>query len=436
MAVTPNGAYVYVTNEGSDTVSVISTATNTVTATVTVGSGPNGVAVTPNGAYAYITNGGSDTVSVISTPSPSVSVLPSSWTMDVGQSTMFTAIPSGGSGAYSSYQWYVGGIAQGGQISSTFSYDPSTTGFPLITVTVTDGSGEISVQSTAPSVIVNSSLVAPTASASVGTVDQGQTSSLTSTAVATGTSPYTYQWLVKAPNAGSYSTINGATSSAYSFVTSGSTAAGAWSFELQVADSASNPATATSTAASVTVNAAPTVSIAPVGPLTLSVGQVQAFTATASGGSGSLSYQWYLDGAAVGSNSASYSYTAAGTSHSLTCKVTDSASTPVTSPASTAVSVTVNPAPTPTPTPSPTTQPTSVTSAAPTSVPNASPTPIPTRTPTSVPNASPTPTVTPTATPAASGSSSIAWIVVAIVIITVLILVFLMWYTRLRRPRT
>ena len=93
---------------------------------------------------------------------------------------------------------------------------------------------------------------------------------------------------------------------------------------------------------SVTVAASPTVSIAPVGPLTLDVGQVQMFTATASGGSGSLSYQWYLDGAAVGTNSASYSYTAAGTSHSVTCKVTDSASTPVTSPASNAVSVTVN----------------------------------------------------------------------------------------------
>ena len=63
---------------------------------------------------------------------------------------------------------------------------------------------------------------------------------------------------MKAPGAGSYSTINGATSSSYSFVTSGSTAAGAWGFELQVTDSASNPATVTSTAVSVTVNPAPT----------------------------------------------------------------------------------------------------------------------------------------------------------------------------------
>ena len=57
VAVTPNGAYAYVANDfGSGSVSVISTATNTVTATITVGNEPDGVAVTPNGEYAYVTN--------------------------------------------------------------------------------------------------------------------------------------------------------------------------------------------------------------------------------------------------------------------------------------------------------------------------------------------------------------------------------------------
>ena len=108
-------------------------------------------------------------------------------------------------------------------------------------------------------------------------------------------------------------------------------------------DSASTPVTSpASNAVTITVSASPTVSITPVGPLTLDVGLAQPFSATHSGGSGSLSYQWYLDGSAVGTNSASYSYTASGTSHSVTCKVTDSASTPVTSPASNAVSITVN----------------------------------------------------------------------------------------------
>ncbi len=47
-------------------------AQNTVTATITVGSEPRGVAVTPNGAYAYVTNEGSGTVSVISTATNTV----------------------------------------------------------------------------------------------------------------------------------------------------------------------------------------------------------------------------------------------------------------------------------------------------------------------------------------------------------------------------
>ena len=128
---------------------------------------------------------------------------------------------------------------------------------------------------------------------------------------------------------------------------------GSYSITATVTDSL-GATSAQSTAATVTVSASPTVSIAPVGPLTMDVGQVQVFTATVSGGSGVIHYQWYLDGSAVGTDSASYSYTAAGTSHSVTCKVTDSASTPVTSPASNAVSVTVNSAlvaPTVTPTP-------------------------------------------------------------------------------------
>ncbi len=42
-------------------------AVNSVAETVAVGSGPADVAVTPNGEYAYIANAGSDSVSVIST---------------------------------------------------------------------------------------------------------------------------------------------------------------------------------------------------------------------------------------------------------------------------------------------------------------------------------------------------------------------------------
>ncbi|MEU9048496.1 YncE family protein, partial [Kitasatospora sp. NPDC048343] len=72
VAITPDGLHAYVTNEGDNTVSVIDTATNTVTATVVVGTGPFDVAVTPDGLHAYVTNEGDNTVSVIDTATNTV----------------------------------------------------------------------------------------------------------------------------------------------------------------------------------------------------------------------------------------------------------------------------------------------------------------------------------------------------------------------------
>jgi YVTN family beta-propeller protein len=65
-AVTPDGTQVYVTNSShsSNSVSVIDTATNTVGATISVGSNPIGVAVTPDGTKVYVANADT-TVSVI-----------------------------------------------------------------------------------------------------------------------------------------------------------------------------------------------------------------------------------------------------------------------------------------------------------------------------------------------------------------------------------
>jgi YVTN family beta-propeller protein len=63
IAITPNGAYAYVTNANGNSVSVIDTSTNIVTATITLPvSTPYGIAITPNGAHAYVTNALSDTV--------------------------------------------------------------------------------------------------------------------------------------------------------------------------------------------------------------------------------------------------------------------------------------------------------------------------------------------------------------------------------------
>ena len=72
VAITPDGTAVYVTNFSGNSVSVISTATNTVIATIPVGTGPNRPAVTPDGSKVYVPNGTSGTVSVISTATNTV----------------------------------------------------------------------------------------------------------------------------------------------------------------------------------------------------------------------------------------------------------------------------------------------------------------------------------------------------------------------------
>src|SRR5688500_4918850 len=62
LASSSGGGFAYVTSQGTNTVSVIATATNTVIATVLVGSTPVGVAITPDGSFAYVTNANSNTV--------------------------------------------------------------------------------------------------------------------------------------------------------------------------------------------------------------------------------------------------------------------------------------------------------------------------------------------------------------------------------------
>ena len=72
VAVTPDGAYIYVTHRFLPSVSVISTATHALVATVTVGNSPYGVVIAPNGDYAYVASSDSSTVSVIDTASNTV----------------------------------------------------------------------------------------------------------------------------------------------------------------------------------------------------------------------------------------------------------------------------------------------------------------------------------------------------------------------------
>jgi YVTN family beta-propeller protein len=95
VAITPDGSRAYVANQFDGTVSVIDTATNTVTATIPVGDYPFGVAVSPNGSRVYVTNADSDTVSVIDAATNTVTA-----TIPVGNRPLDVAITADGTRAY------------------------------------------------------------------------------------------------------------------------------------------------------------------------------------------------------------------------------------------------------------------------------------------------------------------------------------------------
>lgn len=65
LAVTPDGAKIYVSNYLGNSVSVIDASTNLVTTTVAVGLGPAGLAISPDNSRVYVVNKMSNIVSVI-----------------------------------------------------------------------------------------------------------------------------------------------------------------------------------------------------------------------------------------------------------------------------------------------------------------------------------------------------------------------------------
>jgi hypothetical protein len=349
------------------------------------------------------TSAQSSAVTVTVNASPTVSIAPvGPLTLDVGQVQAFTATHSGGSGVIH-YQWYLDGSAVGTD-SSGYSYTAGGTSHS-VTCTVTDSaSTPVTSASNAVSVTVNSALGAPTVSASAGTIDQGQTTSLASSSVTTGTSPYMYQWLEWAPG-GSYAAV-GSDSASFSFVTSGATATGRWSFILQVTDNAG--AAVNSAAVSVTVN--PTISasagaggsISPTGNVGVNYGDSQTFTITANTGYYIVDVK--VNGSSVGAVS-SYTFTNVQTAYTISATF----------------------AQTPTPSPSPTATPT------PTSSPASTPTPLPTATPT--PTTSPSPTPTPTTSPNHTQSQSlpieaIYGIMAAVVIVVIAAIVLVLMRSR------
>jgi len=96
VAVTPDGAKVYVSNYLGNSVSVIDAGTNVVTTTVAVGLAPAGIAISPDATQVYVVNQGSNYVNVINVALDSLAGSP----LSVGNGPESIAISPDGQRAY------------------------------------------------------------------------------------------------------------------------------------------------------------------------------------------------------------------------------------------------------------------------------------------------------------------------------------------------
>jgi YVTN family beta-propeller protein len=244
-----------------NTVSVINTTTNSVVGTITVGQSPVSVAYDPANEEMYVTNSGSDSVSVIS--SPSVSVSPSTYSIDAGQTIILTATPQSGSGSYPSYSWYSKTpgsstlSAVGGVTAQTYSFVTSTNsvlGTYYFEATVTDSNGATSLLSSEASVTV---LADPTVSISPSgsvTYTVGQTASqLTASVTYTGQNTVPIEWYSNVVDSSSGGTDTGYSGTVY---TPPTTTAGTVYYYATVRDSGVSGYSSTSNVVELTVRSA------------------------------------------------------------------------------------------------------------------------------------------------------------------------------------
>ena len=230
----------------------------------------------------------SSSVVVTVNNNPSVSISSSQNPTDVGNAVTFAASESGGTGTIS-YAWTVNGASEGS--GSTLDYSFSSPGTYYVNVTVTDGDGHTASYSYTETVYSDPAV---SISSSQNPTDVGNAVTFTASPSG-GSGTYTYQWYEGS------SVISGATSSTYGTSFSSS---GTYSFYVVVKDSVGN--SVQSSTLDETVNADPAVSISSSQNPT-DVGNTVTFTASGSGGTGSYSYQWYLNGAAVsGATSSTY----------------------------------------------------------------------------------------------------------------------------------
>ena len=296
---------IYQWKKNGSAISGATAASYTTPATTTSDSGSSFTVVVSNSAGSVTSNAATLTVNP-ATVAPTITSQPVSQGVIVGQTATFTVVATGT--APLSYQWKKNGTNIAGATSSSYT-TPATTNADngsQFTVVVSNAAGNAT--SNTATLTVTASAVAPsiTTQPANQTVTAGQTA--TFSVVATGTAPLSYQWKKNG------TAISGATAASYTTPATTSSDSGS-SFTVVVSNSAGS---ATSNAATLTVNAAtvaPTITTQPASQ-TVAAGQTATFSVVATG-TAPLSYQWKKNGTAIsGATGASYTTPATTTSDS------------------------------------------------------------------------------------------------------------------------
>ena len=211
---------------------------------------------------------------------PAITSQPANATVAQGNTTSFTVTASGT--APLNFQWLKNGANISGATSNILTLSAVTTNDAAsYSVIVTNSVGVIASSSATLTVLVSPTIIASPANA---TVTQGNSAAFTVTA--SGTAPLTYQWLKNGVN------ISGATSATLTFASAATTDAA--NYSVTVANAAGS---ATSAAAALTVQTAPSIVTQPASQFG-ALGSTITLSVSASG-TGPLNYQWFQSGVAL-----------------------------------------------------------------------------------------------------------------------------------------
>ena len=222
--------------------------------------------------------GQSNIATITVNPLPTISILPTSQTIDAGQSVAFSNTTTQGTPGYT-YSYTLSGGTLGNNNKVTFS----TSGTYTVQETVTDSVGGTG-QSNIATITVNplpTISILPTSQ----TIDAGQSVAFSNTTTQ-GTPGYTYSYTLSGGTLGNNNKVTFSTS-------------GTYTVQETVTDSVGG--TGQSNIATITVNPLPTISILPTSQ-TIDAGQSVAFSNTTTQGTPGYTYSYTLSGGTLGNN--------------------------------------------------------------------------------------------------------------------------------------